>query len=207
MPKAGGTSFKSYLKNTFSEKLYLDYTDFPDHLTDLEIIKLIEKYSSFYYPFKKTYFDWKGKKIFHGHFLAKKYECYLENKNTVFMTWLRDPLERLASQYYYWKRTYNNRSLPFHREVIENNWSFEKFCFSEQMRNLYSKFLVNFPIQNFDFIGIVEYIEEDFKFLSENILEQPNSRLENLNSNPEISKSYFENCDYYEELKKHHSKD
>jgi hypothetical protein len=123
MPKAGGTSFKFFLKENFREQVYLDYTDYPDHLSEEQIRIKLQNYNNYLYKLKPYYFDYKKKFIFHGHFLAAKYKCYLSKENAYFITWLRDPIERLISHYYYWLKTYNkDRSLKLHKIVVEEKW-------------------------------------------------------------------------------------
>jgi hypothetical protein len=208
MPKAGGTSFKFFLKENFGDQLYLDYTDYPDHLTPDEVKHKIDNYENSLYQLKPIYFNYLRKKIFHGHFLAAKYKVYLKKKDACFITWLRNPIERLASQYHYWKRTYQpDKSLRLHKKMIEENWSFEEFCFSEEMRNLYSKFLLKFNKEDFDFIGIVEHFEEDFEYLAKEILKIDNPKLPSLNKNPKSTKSYFEDNDLKQKLMDFHKKD
>ena len=207
MPKAGGTSFKFFLEENFKNQLYLDYTDNPDQLTIQQLDNKLTSYDKYLYKLKPFYFDLKNKRVFHGHFLAAKYKCYQNRNDVYFITWLRDPTERLVSHYYYWFKTYDSkRSLPFHKKVIEENWTLERFCFSEQMRNLYAKFLSEFDVQNFDFIGIVEYYEEDFKFLNDHVIKIKNPALPNLNRTKKPNVQHFD-TDTLEKLKQFHGKD
>ena len=207
MPKAGGTSFKFFLKENFKHQLYLDYTDYPDQLTRKQVNDKLKSYNKYLYGFKPLYFNFKNKTIFHGHFLAAKYKCYQNKKDAYFITWLREPIERLVSHYYYWLKSYNNKkSLPLHRKVVEEEWSLEKFCFSKEMRNLYAKFLSDFSIKNLDFIGIVEYYEQDFKYLNDHVLKIKNPTLLDLNRTKKPNVQYFD-ADTLEKLKQFHNKD
>ncbi|WP_169334103.1 sulfotransferase family 2 domain-containing protein [Psychroflexus tropicus] len=207
MPKAGGTSFKFFLKENFRDQLYLDYTDYPDHLNEKQINDKLKKYNNCFYNLKPYYFNLKNKSIFHGHFLAAKYKCYLAKENACFITWLRDPIERLVSHYYYWLKTYNKeRSLALHKRVVEEKWSLEKFCFSKEMKNLYSKFLIDFDIKNFDFIGIVEKYDEDFIYFNNFISKIKNPTLPDLNKTVKPEKNHFDN-DIKGQLKQFHKKD
>jgi len=40
------------------------------------------------------------------------------------------------------------------------------------MQNFYHQFLWGFPLHNFDFIGITEHYEDDFKYFSQTFLHQ-----------------------------------
>ena len=80
---------------------------------------------------------------------------------------MRDPVERLASHYRYWRRVYDPAtSLPLHRRVVEEDWPFERFYRSAEMRNLYAQFLWGVGLSGFSFIGITEAYEEDLRFFA-----------------------------------------
>jgi hypothetical protein len=102
----------------------------------------------------------------HGHFLPAKYIGYVKHPEVKFITWLRDPADRIRSQYdYCFQSNKNVDKSPFQNKVARQRWSFEAFYSHSHMRNLYTKFFWNFPVQQMDFIGIVEYYEEDFLYV------------------------------------------
>ena len=46
-----------------------------------------------------------------------------------FVTWLREPLQRLVSHYYYWQRSYDpaaDDTSSLHRRVVEEAWTLQK---------------------------------------------------------------------------------
>jgi hypothetical protein len=57
-----------------------------------------------------------------------------------------------------------------HRRVVEEAWPFERFYRSPEMRNVYAQFLWGFPFSAFDFIGVTEHYDEDFRFFTESFL-------------------------------------
>jgi hypothetical protein len=82
---------------------------------------------------------------------------------------MRDPVARLISHYHYWYDAYDPEAFdtrPLHRRVVEERWSLEKFCLSDELRNLYSQYLWGFPLERFDFIGIMEDYEADLRRFS-----------------------------------------
>ncbi len=88
-----------------------------------------------------------------------------------FVTWLREPVERLGSHYHYWKRHYNPENAGIlHRRVVEEQWSLERFCLGPELQNTYCKFLWGMPLERFAFVGITEFYEEDLAYFSQNIL-------------------------------------
>ena len=166
LPKTAGASFGTALKGYFGEKLKFDYGDQP--LNDLPLVtrgKLTHTYNK---PEENI-----NEKLdcVHGHFLPKKYFDLLGNKAN-YVTWLRDPLSRLLSQYLYLKKIYNPHfATEFHRTLIEEDWSFYKFCMCNEYQNIYSQFTYKFPLESFDFVGITENYSEDLKYFSEKFLE------------------------------------
>lgn len=166
MPKTAGNSFLQALETTFGESLRKDYSDMSriqqylaGDLSPLEIAgcRLIE-------------FDTPPRCV-HGHFLPAKFLSSPGKCEMKFITWLRDPVERLLSHYYFFKRSYEQKTAgPLFRKIIEENWSLERFCFCEEYKNLYSKFLWNFPYDRFAFVGLTEFYEDDLRYFSERFL-------------------------------------
>jgi hypothetical protein len=112
----------------------------------------------------------------HGHFLPLKYFQYhgvnAVEKSRVFITWMRHPVDRLISHYYYWiERSALNSHASLHRRVVEEKWSLERFCLAPELQNLYEQFLWGFPLRYFDFIGITEYYQSDLHYFSSKYLE------------------------------------
>ncbi len=170
IPKVAGNSFLRALERQYGAALHRDYSDMPKiqrylsgdispiHASELHITEL----------------DHDPPQCIHGHFLPAKYLTYRANANVRFITWLREPVDRLVSHYNFFFRTYDPQTAgPLFKRIVEERWTLEKFCFSDEYRNVYSKYLWNFPLENFDFIGISEYYDEDLRRFSENFLQRP----------------------------------
>src|SRR5205085_9196261 len=115
--------------------------------------------------------DFPGVECIHGHFLPVKYLLLAIRREITFVTWVRHPVQILLSNYYYWRRTYEPDTSPrLHRQIVEEDWSVERFCLSAEMRNLYGQFLWGFPVENFDFIGVTEFYEEDLAYFAKRYL-------------------------------------
>ncbi len=169
MPKVGGSSLGALLKNHFQQSFLGDYGDYPINKSEnrRKIEAEIKRNKNilgerFFSRFRQV-------ECIHDHFLPYKYLGVFEEVN--FITWLRDPIERLGSHYHYWKRSYSPGSKgALRKRMIVEDWSFEEFCFSEEMRNMYTRFLFKFPVDNFSFIGVFEFYDEDLSFFVDNFL-------------------------------------
>jgi len=107
----------------------------------------------------------------HGHFLPVKYLPLATRRDLTFVTWMREPVARLLSHYHYWQESYDEKTAEsHHRQVIEEKWTLEQFCLSEQFRNIYAQYLWGFPVEGFAFIGVSEHYQEDMLEFSERFL-------------------------------------
>ena len=125
-----------------------------------------------------------------------------------FVVWLRDPIERAASHYYYWIRDYDPKTAgSLRRRVVEERWSLERFCFSSEMKNIYSSFFWGFPVSRFDFIGITENYESDLNYFAEYFLHH-RLRVSEINVNSgKTAPRYIEDKDLRTRLEKFHDRD
>lgn len=178
LPKTAGTSFRSSLESHFSERLLLDYEDRPINQTTISRNCNVLK-ASVLNRYRRSEYA-----CIHGHFMPLKYRWINNRELNKYVVWLRDPIERLASHYYYWLRDYNpSQAGRFRRRVVEESWSLEQFCFSGEMRNIYSKCFWGFPVTRFDFVGIVENYALDLNYFSTHVL-QAELQLREQNTNP-----------------------
>jgi hypothetical protein len=158
LPKTAGTSFRLTLEGVYGSRLLSDYDDMSaiqDYLSGEIDAKELEKKEKIPISIDVD--------CVHGHFLPMKYKSLeMGDKKKVFVTWLRDPFSRMVSHYHFFKRTYNPQYAgKLFRKVIEENWTLNQFCLSNEFRNIYTKYLVDFPLEDFSFVGITEYYNED----------------------------------------------
>lgn len=166
LPKTGGESFRESLRQHFGPAFLEDYRDFPINTPVIKrnVHALLESAKNRFRPFDENL-------CIHGHFLPLKYLFLSPRLNVRYITWMRDPVERLASHYYFWKRTSESvEGQPLKRRMLDENWSFERFAFGPEHRNIYSQMFWGFPLKKLDFIGITEHYEEDFKYFCNNFL-------------------------------------
>lgn len=166
LPKTAGNSLLAVLDEHFGDAILHDYLDYPMNTEPRERHRRAVEGCLAAAGSPQAYRDLR---CIHGHFLPLKYLLLADSRPTVFVAWLRDPVERLVSHYHYWYDHYDPGSpdtRPLHRRVVEEQWSLERFCLSDEMRNLYGEFLWGFPLERFDFIGITENYEADLRAFS-----------------------------------------
>ncbi len=168
MPKTAGLSFRATLEQHYGAGFRHDYADYPlasplpeRHAAALEHSLGAEPAA------------YEGVRCIHGHFLPVKYLLLADSMECRFVTWLREPVQRLVSHYYYWQRSYDpaaEETSSLHRRVVEEEWTLEQFCLAPELRNVYSQFLWAFPLRALDFVGITEYFAEDLRDFSTQFL-------------------------------------
>lgn len=166
LPKTAGSSFAATLEQHFAGRLLKDYQDFPMNTPVYE-----RNRAALQACLLNAEKNFQAIDCIHGHFLPVKYLLLQQKQAIQFITWMRNPVDRIVSNYFFWQKIYNpNTSPPLHRRVIEENWSLEQFCLSQEFQNMYAQYLWAFPIGNFDFIGITEFYNEDFAYFTQNYL-------------------------------------
>lgn len=151
VPKSAGNSFKMALRGYFgdrllsisagAEKMIDPTTDIPD---------------GFYVHNSTCLF---------GHLAPAQFLPLKEKHNIKFMTWMRHPVERIVSHYRFLPEVYDGAG-PLQQRVVDEKWGLMEFCLSPEFRNLYSRYYDGFGLENFDFIGLVEYYKEDLDWVS-----------------------------------------
>jgi hypothetical protein len=207
-PKTAGLSFKKVLKDHFKEKLIEEYIDLPliHSLEDRK--KSAFKSRLLFNLYRRLNFERKGYQCIHGHFLPYKFTGPAAI-DIQYITWLRDPLERMCSHYYYWLRTYREGISPaLQTRIIKENWTLEEFCLSSEMRNVYQQYLWRFPVEKFNFIGITDYFNEDIKYFSKYFLGNKQPDLPYINANPERKTEFYDmGSEMIAKIRKFHSRD
>lgn len=164
LPKTAGSSFLAAVEQHFGERLLKDYDDRPITRSTLvrNIAAVKGSITNAAFAGSLSRYD-----CIHGHFMPLKYRWIKADSVIQFVTWVRHPVERLASHYFHWMRV----APPAHasairRRVFAEQWSLEQFCLGPDFRNIYSKYLWGFPLDNFDFVGITEYYDAEMRCFS-----------------------------------------
>ncbi|MEX0408462.1 hypothetical protein ABGN05_22640 [Aquibium sp. LZ166] len=99
-----------------------------------------------------------GAKVVHGHFWARKYEAV---ENAVRITFLREPVRRTLSHYFYWLATpAGGHSL--HQHVLDTRMDIVTFARLPQMSGFYRDFFFrDVDLSTFDFVGDGDKLDEE----------------------------------------------
>lgn len=160
VPKTAGTAFTRLLLRVYGpEGVFLDY------------------------PYEKDYqrqFMKEGEpkvKVIHGHFPGAKYQNKFPDAKRII--WLREPVKFLISYYCFnkvFKRT------MFYDLLQKKNLSFLEFAEIPENQNLMSLYLRDMKLEDFFFVGIQEFFEEDLKRLKK-LLSWPEVKISKENNN------------------------
>ena len=98
----------------------------------------------------------------HGHFELDQVEGYFENPYTTAI--LREPLERMVSQFLHWRRTGGRPgwrvSVPFDESI-----TFEQYAFRQEFANYQTRALGGKSAAEIDLVGITRYTDAFIKVL------------------------------------------
>lgn len=150
--KTGGMAFKKLLRKEYKRKYYrlnigLDSEnrkrDFQEHLAKIP---------------PET-------QVIHGHFVYEDVaELIKERPRLPVVTWLRQPVDRVVSSYYFMKR-------KFDEGLRENKPSLEyatllEFASEEININQMSRVLKGADLRDFAFVGCLEFLAQDLSFMA-----------------------------------------
>lgn len=193
LPKTAGSTFKGVLAEVYGRRLRFDYGDqygfmeLSQPTLEMRLRRAVKRVTDFRPYFKPQ--------CIHGHFKATKYAR--QYPDAQYVTWIRDPVERLVSHYNHWKR----RPDPAHtvcREMVRQDMALEQFAELPAMRNVQSRYLDGMPLERFWFVGIQEHFDQMLRrFLELAGAGQVQVKSVNINEN----KGYAERYDLSEGLR------
>ena len=187
LPKTAGQTFGRILRNHYGPRFRLVKEDRPIHDAPTR-----RKWRALMGLAKLSGGALNEIDCIHGHFLPVKFLGVAAVRPVHFVTWLRDPVQRLISHYQYWKRTVPE-SLDFrlHHRMLAENWSLERFAMGEEMRNFYSQFFWGFPCEQLGFVGIVEHFDDDLAWFCQSFLgQQVQPDIRNVNPEKGVRETY-----------------
>lgn len=143
-PKTGGVSLVSGLEEWYGDSLLKEYAYFPGRPN---------------FPSERPLTLGKKFRAVHGHFAAHK---YINMRPSFFITFIREPVDRLISLYFHWKThgTFNEQQRHF------MNSPHTIVDFARSIGSDYVSYFGRVDIDKFNFIGRTEHYSEDLEVLS-----------------------------------------
>jgi len=161
IPKTAGTSFRNMLKSVYGDEA-VARLDIP--LRGKQVKLNEEAYDERMIS--------SSIKVVHGHFSpAQIYDLFEVGPDVPFITWLRNPVDRVISNFHYLEKRLmeelagsrqGGRHLTrrMQRNLLE-------YAADEINRNIMHKYVEHLSLDSFYFVGIQEYFEEDVLHLSQ----------------------------------------
>lgn len=103
-------------------------------------------------------------KVIHGHFYYEEVADIVERDGPRLLTFMRNPNDRLISNYYWWKHTI--RENPAHPARDRANETLKVYASRPETQNRMARFLRGSSLDQFFFIGFLETFEEDLARLA-----------------------------------------
>lgn len=165
IPKTAGTSFRLILEQVYNKKKVARLDIFP---IDKQI-KLNNKiYNSDILP--------SNYKIIHGHIsLSQVHKRLGIDKNVPVITWLRHPVDRVFSSYYYLENRLieelneNEKGSSITGLRLQLQRTFKEYITAPTSQNVMSRFIDIKNLPNLFFIGLQEHFSNDLEYLSKKL--------------------------------------
>lgn len=161
VPKCAGTSLTRALAAAYGEQhLHLDYAD---RLGDPASRYNIDPDGVRAEWQQRDHSELSDKRVVHGHFNLIKYTNLPVNIPRA--TFLRHPVDRTISHYFYWLRLPSVQH-TLHDYFLEQKLDLYAFCRLPHIRYFYTRIMFRWVcMERFDFIGRVESLNRDVAIL------------------------------------------
>jgi len=160
IPKVAGTSFQNTLIEEYGKKA----------IARLDINLTTHQFRINRVPFDQFQLE-QEIKVVHGHFSPILFQERFETHSGIpIITWLRDPVERVLSNYFYLKKmAASKEKTPIGSRSGGRRVKGGLLDYAEKTvnRNRMSKFLEGSQLEELHFVGILEFYSEDLKFLAD----------------------------------------
>ncbi|WP_020539522.1 sulfotransferase domain-containing protein [Lewinella cohaerens] len=175
IPKTGGTTLYAILKQVYGDKLSKSYRR-RDLIAETSLAGVFAPYTS------------DRVTVLHGHFHYLEIKHLHQTTGTKLITWLRDPVKRILSNYHFFKALFDHperNPLDYERNKHRSHQTLMEYAALPECQNRMDLFLNGAVLQDFFFIGIQDNFESDLKLLA-NKLDWPNVSIpfKNVTSRP-----------------------
>jgi len=184
IPKTGGGSFEQVLASQFGSRLVsfnITHVTIPAWHPQRWLQEL--KAAWFWHRLPSNW------AVVHGHFRAR--DVVRRFPEARLAVWLRDPVERVVSHYYYWLRQPHFLH-PTCRRMVRRKMSLEQFAELRPLQNIHVRFLQGIDIERFDFVGLTEQYERSLELFSRRFLGGRRLPTFARNVNPQRSRSRYD---------------
>ncbi len=106
-------------------------------------------------------------KVIHGHFFFDEVNDIAARDGSKLITFMRNPNDRVVSNFYWWKRTLDEN--PDHPAKDRMEESLKVYAARPETRNKMARFLRGADIDQFFFIGFLERFNSDLNALSRSL--------------------------------------
>ena len=173
--KTGGSSFKKILSEIYGDKLFFDYNK------GKKPKYWYFKIRTFYRRLiKKRFHIPAGTEIIHGHIQSTKYDFSCDSRK--YIVWLREPVQRVMSHFYYWGRNPNPTSMTY-LAIAKRGFTIENFIRNRMTRDVQSRYIDGKNITDFAFVGITEQYERSIRLFLKMFGIEKNILIDKINVN------------------------
>ncbi|MGI9433156.1 MAG: hypothetical protein ACR2PQ_13125 [Myxococcota bacterium] len=180
VPKTGGITFREILEDLAEGHVAHDYDDRP--LAPASPWKRLRQ------RLRRPTLP-PGTRVVHGHFVATKY--WKRYPDARYLAWFREPVERLASHYYYWQREPDLENATC-RRLLDEKLSLVEFASIPEMRNVHSRFLGAVPVEALAFVGITEAYDASLELFRRDFCPERPVAASERNTNPDRAGAHSE---------------
>ena len=125
-------------------------------------------------------------KVIHGHLYYKELQEIHHNTNARVICWLRNPVDRVVSNYHFFIRGLKNplrNPVGYATNKHRINETLIEYASRDENRNRMSKFLKGISTDELFFVGMQEYFEQDIMRLGR-MLDWPDITIPVINKSP-----------------------
>ncbi|WP_367387951.1 hypothetical protein [Lewinella sp. LCG006] len=159
IPKTGGTSFYHILEQVYGWALDRRYRR-RDCLAAAKLPGGLEASIA------------ANAKVLHGHFYYQEIKTLHQNTGAKLVTWLRDPVERVRSNFRFFKYGLENPEINPRNYELNKHRSREtlmEYASLPECQNVMTRFTAGAEVEDFFFIGLQERFAEDVHLLGKQL--------------------------------------